>query len=303
MQHIVPVILLSCAPFFTFAQGNEPIDIETPDLIESPKDSIVRLPAFSDSLMPTTVSDIEELEDLEEGEDLLEELYDSFNIETTHYPMTDFSKKTDTTFIPLLSGEQMYAHPCVGRVTSGFGLRRKYRYHYGIDVKLKTGDPVYSIFDGVVRISRRSRTYGNFVVVRHYNGLETYYAHLSKLLVKPGQEIKAGETIGLGGNTGRSRGSHLHFETRYLGAPINPIDIIDFEKGQLLTSDFQLSPYTFRYLPEVAKLKEMVFHTVRRGETLGALARRYGTSVSAICRHNGIRSTSIIRIGQRLRVR
>ena len=231
-----------------------------------------------------------------------EEEYESFDSDVIHYPKVDFSAKKDTTWIALLLGEQRYAHPCEGRVTSKFGMRR-YRYHYGIDLKVRTGDPIYSIFDGVVRIARRSPSYGYLVVVRHTNGLETYYAHLSKLLVEPDQEVKAGELIGLGGNTGRSKGSHLHFETRYLGNPINPEDLIDFENGQLWASDLNLCSYHFRYLEEVNKLKQAMFHKVRNGETLGSIAGRYHTSVSSICRLNGIKSTSIIRIGQRLRVR
>ena len=229
--------------------------------------------------------------------------YGSFDFANTHYPMRDFSNKQDTTFLVLLSEEdQHYAHPCDCRPTSRFGVRR-YRFHYGIDLPLRTGTPVYSVFDGVVRIARRSTTYGLFVVVRHPNGLETYYAHLSRLKVEPGQEVRAGDLIGLGGNTGRSRGSHLHFEIRYLGAPLNPEDLICFDKRQLRSPTLELNAHHFRHLPEVARLNQAVFHTVRSGETLGGIARRYGTSVNAICRLNGIRSTSIIRPGQRLRVR
>jgi murein DD-endopeptidase MepM/ murein hydrolase activator NlpD len=228
--------------------------------------------------------------------------YRSFDIETIHYPRVDFSKKRDTTFIPLLRDDERYVHPHSGAVTSRFGPRR-HRMHFGIDLRLRTGEPVYSIFDGVVRIARRSPSYGFLVVVRHTNGLETYYAHLSRLLVTPGQEIKAGDRIGLGGNTGRSRGSHLHFEVRYLGAPLNPEDIIDFEKGELIDPMLPLSAHHFRYLADVERLNQAVFHTVRSGDTLGALARRYGTTASAIARLNGIQTTSIIRVGQRLRVR
>jgi murein DD-endopeptidase MepM/ murein hydrolase activator NlpD len=260
-------------------------------LIESPNDSVDLATAF------WTLG----LDDDEQIRWLFGE-YESFDREATHYPMVDFSNKKDTTFIALLSDEQQYAHPCLGPVTSRFGVRR-FRYHYGIDLKLKTGDPVYSIFDGVVRIARRSPTYGFFVVVRHSNGLETYYAHLSKLLVKPEQEIKAGEKIGLGGNTGRSRGSHLHFEIRYLGAPLNPDDLICFEKRELKNPVLDLSAYHFRYKAEEEKLKQAVFHTVKSGNTLSGIAKQYGTTVTAICRLNGIKSTSIIRPGQRLRVR
>ncbi|MDR0438249.1 MAG: peptidoglycan DD-metalloendopeptidase family protein [Bacteroidales bacterium] len=282
-------ILLCGALHPTFAQTDTNTRASNITVFESPNDSADLATDFW-----TEIS--------EEDERWLFGEYESFDIETTHYPMVDFSNKKDTTFITLLSGDERYVHPCDCPVTSRFGVRR-YRFHYGIDTKLRTGDPVYSVFDGVVRIARRSTTYGFFVVVRHSNGLETYYAHLSRLLVVPEQEVKAGELIGLGGNTGRSRGSHLHFEIRYLGAPLNPEDLIDFETGKLWNPILELNTHHFRHLSEVAKLKQAAFHTVRSGETLSSIARRYGTSVNAICRLNGIKSTSVIRPGQRLRVR
>ena len=85
------------------------------------------------------------------------------------------------------------------------------------------------------------RGYGKYVVIRHDNGLETVYGHLSKQLVEENQLVKAGEVIGLGGNTGRSTGSHLHFETRFLGIAINPIYMFDFPK-----QDIVADTYTFR---------------------------------------------------------
>jgi murein DD-endopeptidase MepM/ murein hydrolase activator NlpD len=285
------VFLLCVGPFSTFAQRDPYAQIERVELIESLNDSI----NFATNFWALTDDDVD-----------FSSEYESFDNYTIHYPKTDFSNKEGVTIMPLISGDQRYVHPCdcpvAGGPTARFG-RRGYRYHYGIDTRLRTGDPVYSVFDGVVRIARRSPTYGFLVVVRHHNGLETYYAHLSRLLVTPGQEIRAGELIGLGGNTGRSRGSHLHFEVRYLGEPLNPEDIIDFEKRELKTPILELSAHHFRHLEEVKKLQAAVFHTVRSGETLGVIARRYGTTVNAICRLNGIKSTSIIRVGQRLRVR
>ncbi|MCL2027340.1 MAG: M23 family metallopeptidase [Bacteroidales bacterium] len=291
---IVLVVALCLANFWGFAQGDDPYaDIEQVELFESKNDSL----AFATNFWTSTDDD-----DLS---DFLAE-YESFDSYTIHYPKTDFSNKEGVTMIPLISDDQRFVYPCdcpPGLTpTSRFGSRRN-RYHYGIDTRLRTGDPVYTVFDGVVRIARRSPTYGFLVVVRHHNGLETYYAHLSRLLVEPEQEVKAGELIGLGGNTGRSRGSHLHFEVRYMGAPINPEDIIDFNKRQLKNPILELSAQNFGYLEETKKLAEAKFHTVRSGDTLGALARRYGTSVNALCSLNGIRSSSTLRIGQRLRVR
>ncbi|MDR1681538.1 MAG: peptidoglycan DD-metalloendopeptidase family protein [Prevotellaceae bacterium] len=200
----------------------------------------------------------------------------------------------DTVLIDL-SG---YHHPIVNRITSDFGFRRRFRHHYGIDIKLRVGDSVRCAFDGKVRIAQRSRTYGYYVVVRHYNGLETVYAHLSKLLVKPNEAINAGTTLGLGGSTGRSTGPHLHFELRYLGVPVNPNDIIDFTAGTPHRDTLYLSSAHFNYIKEIEKIR---FYTVRQGDTLGHIAQRTGVPVGTLCRLNSITRKSIIRPGQRIR--
>lgn len=123
------------------------------------------------------------------------------------------------------------------QVTSNFG-RRWGRNHEGLDIKVYTGDTIRAAFDGKVRITKyNAGGYGYYVVIRHTNGLETLYGHLSKIIAKENMEVRAGEVIGLGGNTGRSTGSHLHFETRLLGKAINPALMFDFEK-QDVTSDF-----------------------------------------------------------------
>ncbi len=126
-----------------------------------------------------------------------------------------------------------YVPPVPGAITSNYGYRRRFgRVHRGTDLRLSIGDTVVSAFDGKVRLTKyEGRGYGYYVVVRHDNGMETVYGHLSKFLVKPNQRVKAGEPIALGGNTGRSTGPHLHFETRYMGLAINPTAIIDFENG------------------------------------------------------------------------
>lgn len=124
-----------------------------------------------------------------------------------------------------------YVAPVPGKVNSNYGYRRRFRkMHRGIDLHLRVGDTVRAAFTGKVRLTKFQRKgYGYYVVIRHENGLETVYGHLSKFLVKPNQTVKAGDPIALGGNTGKSTGPHLHFETRYLGLAINPAAIIDFE--------------------------------------------------------------------------
>ena len=138
--------------------------------------------------------------------------------------------------------------PVSGKVTSGYGYRPRFRrMHRGVDLDLNTGDTVYAAFNGRVRIVNfERRGYGKYVVIRHDNGLETVYGHFSKHLVTRNQYVKAGEPIGLGGNTGRSYGSHLHFESRYLGVAINPAAIIDFENAVVHTDVFTFNKTTYQ---------------------------------------------------------
>ena len=209
-----------------------------------------------------------------------------------------------------------YVHPFSGKVTSGFGPRKR-RFHYGTDIDLETGDAVGSAFDGKVRIAKKSKSYGNVIVIRHSNGLETYYAHLSKINVEVGQEVFAGQIIGLGGNTGHSHGSHLHFEIRYLGQPINPTEIISFTDHKLICDTLCLSKKTFDYLSEAKKAAYKTYasskgskggkavkgiHVVQKGDTLSAIARRYGTTTKSLCQKNGLKATTTLRLGQKLKI-
>ena len=190
-----------------------------------------------------------------------------------------------------------YCPPSVKHVTSDWGFR-KWKFHYGIDLKVHRGDTVRCAFDGTVRITRRDRGYGYFVVVRHDNGLETLYGHLNKILVKNDQKIKAGQAVGMGGNTGRSTGYHLHLEFRYLGNPINPNDIVNFETHEVHKPVLVLNAQTFAYKQEIDKIR---YWTVRKGDTLGRIAYRTGVSVNKLCKLNGITKTTVLRIGRKIR--
>ncbi|MFN3939348.1 MAG: peptidoglycan DD-metalloendopeptidase family protein, partial [Chitinophagales bacterium] len=192
-----------------------------------------------------------------------------------------------------------FAMPVDGKINSKFGWRRG-RVHSGIDLDLETGDPVSAALDGTVIEANYSGGYGNLVVLKHENGLETYYAHLSKIKVEPGQKVEAGELIGLGGSTGRSTGPHLHFEVRYLGAAFDPSYLIDFDNQQLRSNTIALEKSTFKVINEKASTQ---YYTVRSGDTLSKIAGKYGTSVSQICKLNGISSKKIIKPGMKLRVR
>jgi murein DD-endopeptidase MepM/ murein hydrolase activator NlpD len=186
------------------------------------------------------------------------------------------------------------------RITSEFGFRR-YRWHHGTDLKLNIGDPVYSSFDGIVRIKSYDRNgYGYYVVVRHKNGLETLYGHLSKFSVEIGQEVKAGELIGLGGSTGRSSGPHLHYEIRYQGLSINPTEVFDFNLGNIKGQYYDITSSSFDH---VTKTQQAAYHRVRSGETLSSIARKYGVRVSTLTRLNGISANSVLKVGRNLRVK
>ncbi len=197
-----------------------------------------------------------------------------------------------------------FVMPARGHITSKFGPR-KYRYHYGTDIKVQTGDTILSSWDGQVRIVRYDpRGYGNYVVMRHPNGLETVYAHMSRVFVEENEHITAGEVIGLGGNTGRSTGSHLHYEIRYLGNAINSELLVDYPNFCMKDSVYTIVKHsTFYHQQQIKEMQQAKYITVKSGDNLSVLARRHGTSVSALCRMNGIKETSVIRIGQRLRVR
>lgn len=191
-----------------------------------------------------------------------------------------------------------YCPPSRKHVTSDFGFR-KWRHHNGIDLKVHKGDTVKCAFDGVVRMTRYDRRgYGYFAVVRHYNGLETLYGHLSRFIAGEGDVIKAGEPIGLGGSTGRSSGYHLHLEVRYLGNPINPNDIIDFKEHRTHNRVFMLTAENFKYKKEIDKIR---YWTVRKGDTLGRISMKTGVSISKLCSLNGITRKTILRIGRRIR--
>ena len=162
--------------------------------------------------------------------------------------------------------------------------------------------------------------YGNVLVIRHLNGLETYYGHLSSYIVESGDIVRAGEMIGYGGSTGRSTGPHLHFETRYMGQAFDPERIFDFDRGTLRGATFTLKKHYFNINSHqgmtdqqslAASKKKPIdtsaatakYHTVKQGDTLSKIAKRYGTTVKKLCQLNGIKETKVLRIGMRLRVK
>ena len=181
------------------------------------------------------------------GTDSEEDILMAFDPAQLHALKMDISEMTPVE-VKLTDAENgkffVFPTPEYARPSSHFGPRRR-RFHYGLDLAMPTGEPIYAAFDGVVRFSKYNSSYGNLIVIRHDNGLETYYAHLSKRHVTPGTRVKAGEEIGLCGNTGRSRGSHLHFEIRYKGNAINPENVISCETRTLLAPTITLNKNSF----------------------------------------------------------
>lgn len=190
------------------------------------------------------------------------------------------------------------------RITDVYGYRpRRRRMHYGLDVKVYVGDTIRAAFTGKVRIVKNygRRGYGKMILIRHDNGLETVYGHLSKQLVKENQLVRAGEVIGLGGNTGRSTGSHLHFETRFLGIPINPASMFDFEKQDIVADTYTFHKHKSSSGQRQTASGEGLFYKVKKGDTLSKIASRQGVSVSRLCKLNRITTRTILRPGQVLR--
>ena len=244
------------------------------------------------------------------------DLYDEWDTQMTHYHNANATLPNEATID--LRG---FCMPTPSRViTSNFGARWG-RQHKGLDIKVYIGDTIRAAFSGKVRIVKyEPRGYGKYVVIRHYNGLETYYGHMSKQLVREDQEVRAGDPIGLGGNTGRSTGSHLHFETRLCGVALNPALMFDF-RNQDVTGDF----YTYKRskyaresaeatrlrgangnnesridteedediefamaAPEATFAPEVHFHKVKKGETLQSIARKRNMTIDALCKLNRI---------------
>lgn len=200
------------------------------------------------------------------------------------------------TLLSLVSNIRTFHIPISGRLYRGFTYT-----HKGMDVSLKKGDTVRAAFDGVVRYAKYNRGgFGNLVILRHFNGLETYYAHLSKLKVMVNQVVKANEVVGLGGSTGRSRSPHLHFEVRYKDIPLDPQLMIDFDNNKLISGIFPVTRKVF--FPSDYDGKA-VYYKIRSGDTLGRIARKYHTSIKELCAINKLKLNTTLRVGRSIRVK
>lgn len=213
----------------------------------------------------------------------------------------------------LVDSLHSFSRPVKGRnVYSPFGTRGSHQHH-GVDIPLSVGDSIWSAFDGKVRLvmtSRQTGGYGNMIIIRHSNGLETFYAHLSKILVKENELVKAGELIGYGGCSGRCSGPHLHFETRYQGKYFDPERIIDFENESLRDTLFVLKKHYLNVYShygqtdkQSASAAQRQYYAIKSGDTLSSIARKYGTSIDKLCQWNNMTRTTTLRIGRKIIVR
>ncbi len=296
--------LLPCC--FAFAQNDGPakaIKIKLPTTFKKAElVSEVEIPVLSEADSAS-----------EKGIDIKSEYWDTTVYNPYKNTLAEFPlniRFEDSTYASPVS------HPKV--VTSRYGWRRG-RPHKGIDIDLVTGDSVVSMFDGIVRFARYSRGHGRTVVVRHYNGLETTYAHLSRIGVKANDTVAKGQYIGKGGNTGNSRGSHLHLVTSYKGEAFHPEYLFKFDDSNAIRSQDiwvtrKWTRASYHSSRRVSKLalhetkddalasleKQRKVYVVRKGDTLSRISRRNNTTITAICRTNKIKRTSTLRIGQKL---
>jgi murein DD-endopeptidase MepM/ murein hydrolase activator NlpD len=322
--------------FFSWAWAQEtdkftkPLNTKNPsekkdtvkDLPSSNKSNAAQhFPGFDPQRKPTVVS--EDTTEIDEGELSVVEVTEEVRVDSSWIKIAEYysvwdSRNVDPYGIDPKDYEdsveiqlydetqnQLWAPPLSQlKVNSHFGMRG-YRWHYGTDLDLNTGDTIRAAFDGIVRIVRyEAGGWGYFVLLRHYNGLETLYGHMSKQLAEVGQLVKAGDIIGLGGSTGRSSGPHLHYEIRYQGNAFNPDLLYNYEENKLKGQYFYLLPQHFSYIGQkkTAVVRRLVYYRVRKGDTLGGLASRHGTTVTKLMRLNRLRSKTI-RAGQRLRIR
>ncbi len=277
--------------------------------LEQLKEDPAFLTSISELLNPTDSSATSEKEIMNVFEEnWTTRSFNAFKDVTLQYPFK--ISFTDSTFASPVKRKKV--------VTSRYGWRWG-RPHRGIDIDLITGDKVMAMFDGKVRYVRYVHGHGQTVVVRHDNGLETIYSHLSKQLVKPNQLVKKGDVIGKGGRTGNTRGSHLHLTISYKGVFINPEYFFDFgEENKVRAKDFWVTrkwttPYlhrsrrqsnieiasTFEEAKEFEANQPKVY-VVQRGDTLSKISHKYNISIKSLCRSNSIRRNSLLKIGQKL---
>ncbi len=281
------------------SENYQMVPVKEPNMLEDEEDTVF----FDDADGDLSVVEVNEQVNMDSVWVTIAQYYAIWDSRTINpYKIDGADFKDTVTFIlyDSTAGFRWSMPMANNKMNSRFGMR-KYRWHYGTDLDLEIGEPIKSVFDGIIRIVQYdARGYGRYVVIRHYNGLETLYGHLSATNVTVGQLVKAGEVIGKGGSTGRSTGPHLHFEVRYEGNAINAESVFDFPNNTLVSRKFQLTPFHFQYLKEARKV---YYHSVRSGETLGSISRKYRVSITQLCKLNHITTRTVLRVGRKLRIR
>lgn len=298
---IVTLFISLFFSFYTIAQQTLPPTIEPlnenlePDSIHNDDDAL----------------EIDSLK-LKADESFYKNIWNSTQI---RYPVNTLPNKNDTVVISLIgSNDNQFVAPVKGQILSKYGIRHR-RMHTGTDIRLNAGDTVRSAFDGRVRLAKRFSGYGNLVLVRHNNGLETIYAHLSKICVNVNDTVKAGDLVGLGGRTGRATCNHLHFETRLFGEPFDSNKYIDFETSTLRADKVYYKNKQFETDLNNLKNKsaqagnQMLAtdggaskHVIRKGDNLWTIAKRYNTTVKKLCTANNITASKTLKIGSVLQI-
>lgn len=301
----IVIITVFYSTFFSFAQEDSlsktlKIELQTNRLNRGIVTESIEIPF----IVPTIASVVDI-----KGENWDTSIYNPYQNTIQQFPLE--LSFTDSTFASPV--------PHTKVVTSRYGWRRG-RPHNGIDIDLVTGDSVVSVLDGIVRFAQYSNGFGNTVIVRHYNGLESTYAHLSHIGTKANDTITKGQYIGKGGNTGNSRGSHLHLELSYKGETIHPEYIFDFSSKNAIReqqiwvtqkwtharfhNSKSVSKVTVIKSADEAALLSLVkqprFYVVQKGDTLYGISRRNHMSVSKLCQTNSINQSSPLKIGQKL---
>jgi hypothetical protein len=280
------IFILVITPIFVFSQRNVDAIIDT---VETPNGPVLLYKNFTwEYLQDEPVMLLAE-----------EDSTGLFSNQWINDQIFAYRSKPDSikdTVLMLTSGEKCFTMLVYGKLFRGFMYT-----HKGLDIKLNKGDTVKAAFTGVVRYAKYNRGgFGYLVIIRHFNGLETYYAHLSKINVKVNQVIKSGDPIALGGSTGRSRGPHLHFEIRYKDIPLDPLRLIDYDNQKLIANTF---PITRRVFYPNDFVENAIYYKIKNGDTLGKLSKKYHTSVKEICAMNKIKPNTNLKIGRTIRVK
>ena len=237
--------------------------------------------------------------------ELGDKFYHSWNNNEPYTMNNNLSTLKDSIWLCVIDKKHpKFCIPLKGKTNSRFGPRGK-RFHKGIDLGFDNGDSIFCAFDGIVRYAKYNNGgYGNLVIIRHYNGLETFYAHLKKINVSVNQELCASAYIGKGGSTGNVSGPHLHFEVRFYGNAIDPELIFDFKTKRLHSENLFIHKNSFSYAKKYGRIYSSTpsFHTIEKGDTLYDLALKYGLSINKICKLNEIKSSKILKIGEKIRI-